>query len=94
MSSHTSIYLYEDENAYIKVKDVKDENEKVISLSKDIDIFLIIAQAEDLFDKLDVKLHKKTYLQLQEIAYGLEVDLEEANETIDYYRDKNENRVG
>ena len=94
MSSHTSIYLYEDKNADIKVENVKDLNEKVISLSKDADVFLTIAQAEDLFDKLDIKLHNKTYLQLEELTYGLEVDLEEANGTIEYYRDKNENRVG
>ena len=57
MSSHTSIYLYEDKNANINVRDVKELNEKVISLSKDADVFLTIAQAEELFNKLDKKLH-------------------------------------
>ena len=92
MSNHTSVYLYEQEDAEIMVRDSEDE--KVISFGKDAHVFMTIDQAEDLFDKLDIKLHKKTWLQMEEITFGLEVDLEEANGTIEYYRDKNENRVG
>ena len=44
-------------------------------------------QAEELFDGLDKYLHKITYLQLEDKVFGLEVDIEEMQSTIDYYRE-------
>ena len=42
---------------------------------------------EKLFDKFDKYLHKITYLQLEDKVFGLEVDIEEMQSTIDYYRE-------
>ena len=44
-------------------------------------------QLEQLFDELDRHLHKITYLQLEDKVFGLEVDIEEMQSTIDYYRE-------
>jgi len=45
---------------------------------------------EKLFDKFDNYLHKESYLNLQDRIFSLEVDLEEAEETISMYVDNAE----
>lgn len=89
------IHLALEEVANIKViKDFGSNKEIALKLSNSADVFMTENQAEEIFDKLDKVLHKKTYLQLEEIAYGLEVDNEELQSTIDYYREiQEENRA-
>ena len=50
-------------------------------------------QLEQLFDELDRHLHKKTYLLLEDLVYSLQVDIEEMQSTIDYYREFIEERT-
>ena len=47
---------------------------------------------ENLFDKLDKFLHDETYIQLQDRAFSLEVDMENCNEIIEMYRDDADER--
>jgi len=68
------------------------EKYRVLYLGEGTTVFLSPDQAEELFDKLDSQLHNKTWVQMEETALGLEVDLEEANETIQFYRDEAEER--
>ena len=50
---------------------------------------------EKLFDKLDYYLHKgKTWLDLEDKIFTLEFDLDAANETIEFYREREEERIG
>ena len=48
-------------------------------------------ELEQLFDSLDQQLHKKTYLQLEDITFAQAVEIEEMQSTIDFYREKAEN---
>ena len=93
MSTNIYIHLYE-EDVEIKVNNSKDETEKIIYLGNDAAAFLTNDQTEELFDKLDMVLHKKTWLQMEESALSLEVYNEELQSTIDYYRElREENRA-
>lgn len=90
MSNSVFIHLNYEINAKINVNKVNDADRLDIGLGSETNIFTTVKQAELLFYNLDKALHKKTYSQLEEVCLGLEVDLEEKQSTIDYYRELKE----
>lgn len=80
-----------------KVSDIQTEFSespyRIINMGKHLDIFMPEEIEESFFDEFDRKLHEKTYLQLQDEIFNLESDLETANEIIEGYREKEEERV-
>jgi hypothetical protein len=62
-------------------------NYRVLTLGQGVNIFLTEDQTEELFDKLDKKLHKKTYSDLQDDCFNLDDDLRVSNELVAMYQD-------
>ena len=56
---------------------------RILSLGKDLSIFITNLQAEKLFDELDCKLHDITYSDLQDENFNMDADLVTANELIE-----------
>lgn len=95
MSNSVCIHLGCEKVTNIKViKDFGSYKEIALKLSNSADVFMTENQAEEVFDRLDEKLHKKTWLQMEEIILGLQIDIEELESTRDYYREiQEENRA-
>jgi hypothetical protein len=74
-----------------KVSDIEHEFSespyRILFMGEHLDVFIPTEIEEAFFDELDKKLHKKTYLQLQEEIFNLECDLEKANELLEMYQD-------
>ena len=82
MSNRVEIHL--DKYDIIEVCDnLKCDKECIpIKLGQDSTIFGTSIFYEDLFEKLDKKLHKETYSDLEDKVFILEDDLEVANEAL------------
>lgn len=95
MSNSIMIHLAR-EKANIKVSDEltsADGNKyRTLDLDYDANIFINNDQLEELFDKIDSKLHKKTYVQLQDEVLCMGIDKENDDEIIQRYRDMEEER--
>jgi len=83
-----SIHISLEKKEKIKILDVEMKEDRIcLQFGRDTVIVANNEQLEDLFDELDTKLHKVTYVQLQDKALGLEVENEELNDTITYLRE-------
>ena len=80
------IYDHLEENTVIGVKSSSDGC-KTLCLGDNL-TFMSDAQAEILFDNLDKQLHKKTYCELQDDCFNLDVDLQNANEEVERLSDE------
>lgn len=70
--------------------DFADKKYRTLDFGSDLVVFIRDDQLEQLFALIDIKLHEVTYTQLEDAVFGTNVELEEAQETIQYYRDLEE----
>ena len=85
-----SVYIHlEYENPTIKIDELCKGDEIVIPvlLGDDVVIFATENQLEDLFNKIDKKLHKKTYSYLEDEVLTLSDSLDVANEALTTLRE-------
>jgi hypothetical protein len=66
----------------------EDSNYRTLNLGENAVVFMSTEQAEKLFNKLDAKLHKKTYTDMEDRCLTLESELEKANELIEELEDR------
>jgi len=87
MSNRVEIFL--EKFDVIKVcENLKCDKECIpIKLGIDTTLFGNAINLEDLFEKLDKKLHKETYSDLEDKVFVLEDDLEVANEALTTLRE-------
>ncbi|WP_291636660.1 hypothetical protein [Clostridium sp.] len=81
----------EQEKVEIEVSELRNVGEikyRTLEFGINSSITLSPAQAEELFNKLDAKLHKKTYTVLEDECLTMESDLAVANEIIEDLEDK------
>lgn len=60
---------------------------RALEMGFGLTIFINDDQLEELFDLIDKKLHKETYLNLQDKIFGLEADVEESKTIIEHYEE-------
>jgi hypothetical protein len=84
ISSHLN---KEDKFGIRTVKPVGEESYEAIKVDGDLTIFTSREQLEQLFNKLDKHLHKKTYTVLEDECLNMESSLEKANERIEDLED-------
>ena len=80
----------EQEKVEIEVSELKNVGEieyRTLYFGINTNITLSPTQAEELFNKLDAKLHKKTYADLEDECLSLESEYEKANEIIEDLED-------
>jgi len=63
-----------------------DNNTKILELPE-LNVYITIKQAENIFDVMDKELHEKTYSDLEDKVFTLEDNLEVANEAITTLRE-------
>lgn len=65
---------------------------RTLYIGNELVIFINDEQLEKLFDIIDEKIHKRTYVKLEDDLYATEVTLEEADKIIEMYRECQEGR--
>ena len=83
-----SVHVGLENKEKIKILDVEMKEDRIcLQFGRDTVIVANNEQLEGLFDELDIKLHKETYLQLQDKIFCQNVEIEELTDTITYLRD-------
>jgi hypothetical protein len=73
--------------------DLETKKYRTLYIGNSLSICLLDRHCEKIFDVIDKKLHKLTYLQMEDKIFCLEDDLESANEIIESYREEERERV-
>jgi hypothetical protein len=72
------------------ITEFADKQYRTLTLGKDLTVFLRDEQLEQLFFLLDKTLHEETYSMLEDKLFNVTDDLEQANGTVEYYRELEE----
>ena len=88
MSNMIHVHVGQEDKFKIIEATTNGENYNVLHIGEDVRAFMSTEQAEKLFNKLDLRLHKEVYTELEDKCLNLELDIEKANELIEELEDR------